>query len=229
MLKLAYDNPNPIPECQPTSQDTPNSNNQELSKSPSFRETVLACTLPHFSAKLCFTAPSCYTIVAQDISHYISCEFPLEIRTGFDESEFGDAVCHFPAIEEKYLEALVWEDKLLLDMIMVQFYLKVLEQLFVFCANHNALKLVIHVDPSEAANLDIYSRFVVSTDQILTHHGRKEVLVMPTDAATYGRLIDYMEQVGTDFRRSMLQDSNPVVQQYLKFTSFAFKDGERSC
>jgi len=123
----------------------------------------------------------------------------------------------------------VWEDKSLLDMIMVQFYLKILEQLFVFCANHNALKLVIYVDPFEAANLDVYNRFVVDAEQVLTRRGRKEAFVMPTDAATYGRLIDYMEQVGTDFRHTMLQDSNPVVQQYLKFTSFAFKDGERSC
>jgi hypothetical protein len=224
MLKLVYLNPNPIPEHQSISLDTPNSNNPEMSKNPSFRETILASILPLFSTEVCFTAPSSYTMAAHDFSHYLSCELPLEIRTSFDESDFGDVVCHFPIIEEKYLEALVWEDKSLLDMIMVQFYLKILEQLFVFCLNHNALKLVIHIDPNGATNLNIYNKFVVDIDQILTHKGRKEAFVIPTDLATYGKLIDYIEQVGTDFRHSMLQDNNPIVQQYLKFASFAFKD-----
>ena len=227
MLKLIYENPNPI--HQPISLDVPNSNNSGPSKNLSFREAILASILPHFSTAVRFTSPSSYTLVACDLSHYLSCELPLEIRASFDESDFGDVVCYFPVIQEKYLEALVWEDKSLLDMIMFQFYLKVLEQLFIFCANHNALKLVIHVDPLEAANLDVYNKFVTHTDQVLTQQGRKAALVIPTDAATYDRLIDYIEEVGTDFRHSMLQDNDPVVQQYLKFTSFASKAGERIC
>lgn len=168
-------------------------------------------------------------MVACDLSHYLSCELPLEIRTSFDESDFGDVVCHFPIIQEQYLEALVWGDERLLDMIMIKFQLRILEQLFVLCANHNALKLVIHIDPLEVAQVSIYERFITYTDQVLTAQGRKAALVIPTDRTSFERLMNYMEQVNADLHHTLLQDDNPVAQQYLKFSSFTFNMEERGC
>ena len=131
MLRLVYVNPNPIPAPQETLDD-PESSAIILSQKRPFREEVIASILPHFAAEVQFTGLSSYTMQARDISHYLSCPLTLEIQESSDESEFGNVICHFPVIQEQYLEAFLWEDDLLIHMIMMQFYLKILERLFTF-------------------------------------------------------------------------------------------------
>lgn len=180
---------------------------------------MIAGILPHFVAKAQLMRLSSYTMIARDVSHYLSCTFTLEIQTSDDESAFGDVICHFPVIQEEYLAALVWEDELLVNMIMIQFYLKILERLFVFCANHNALRLVIHANAREATKLIIYEKFAVKTEETVTHHGRTKTLVIRADTDTYSQLIEDMAQIGDDFRQ-MLEDDDPVVQQYAKLSAY---------
>ena len=219
MLKLVYVNPNLIPTPEEIPVD-PESSAIVLSQKTPFREEVLAGILPHFAAKTEFTGLSSYTMHVRDISHYLSCALTLEVQESSDESAFGEVVCHFPVIQEEYLEAFLWEDALLINMIMIQFYLKILERLFTFCANHNALKLVIHANAREAKKMDIYKTFTVHTDEMLSHHGRTKILHIPTNTATYDKVIQCMAEVGENFRE-MLEEDDPIVQQYAKLKGFS--------
>lgn len=224
MLKLVYTNSNPISANQSSTFSAINSCNIINSCQPtSSPETILASFLPHFTAKTCLRDSHFYTMTARDLSHFLSCELALEIRESEDESEFGDVICRFPVLQDEYLEAFVWEDTTLMALILVQFHMKILEQLLVFCANHNALKLVIHVDPLEGAPLEAYKEFAVHTDQIITHKGRMTALVIPTDKATYDKLIDHIDQIITDCREMLWEDqhNNPIIQQYLKLNKFS--------
>lgn len=216
MLKLVYVNPNPIPAKQPNAFSTLN----PMEETSSCEQTI--ALLPHFTAKLSRIESHLYRITVRDPSHYLSSNLTLEIRENGDESTFGDVVCHFPTIQDEYLRAFVWEDDTLISFILIQFHIKILEQLLVFCANHNALKLIIHANPFEAGPLEVYQDFIVHTDQVLTPQGRKTALVIPTDRAAHDKLTDYMEQIATDFRDILREDrySNPIIHQYLKLDKF---------
>jgi hypothetical protein len=220
MLKLVYVNPNPVPasDLQEIA-DGPNSIAEIAPQKHSFREEVVASILPHFGTKTHLVGLSSYTMVAHDISHYLSCSLTLEVQPSDDESEFGDVICHFPVIQEEYLEALLWEDEVLINMVMRQFYLKILERLLVFCNNHNALKLIVHANAREAKKMGIYEQFAVHTQEIISHHGRTATLVIPMDTETQNKLIEYMAHVADAFRE-ILEDDDPVVQQYAKFSAF---------
>ena len=192
------------------------------SQAASQPKTILRSILPHFTAEVCFIGAQVYTMTARDLSHYLSCELALEIRECEDESAFGDVICRFPVIDEEYLGAFVWDDATLMALIMTQFYVKVLEQLLLFCANHNALQLVIHVNPLEASNLDVYKEFSVHREQVLTHQGRKIALVIPPDRATHDKLIAFMEKITADFHKTLLKEQrdNSIIRQYLKLGMF---------
>lgn len=222
MLRLVYTNPNPISANQPNSFNVTSSHTIAPSQSTSSPETILASFLPHFTAKISFIDSHFYTMIARDLSHYLSCELILQIRESEGESEFGDVICHFPIIQDEYLEAFVWEDTILMDLILSQFHIKILEQLLIFCANHNALKLVIYANPLEVAALESYKEFIVHTDQVLTHQGRKAAFVIPTNRVTYDKLIDYIEKMSAGFREMLGKDQhdNPIIRQYLKLNTF---------
>jgi hypothetical protein len=221
MLKLVYVNPNPIPASAPQEiEDDPNSIAQIPPKKRTFREEVIASILPHFGAKTQLMGLSSYTMIARDVSHYLSCALTLEVQASDDESEFGGVICHFPVIQEQYLEAFVWEDELLVNMVMMQFYLKILERLFIFCSNHNALKLIIHANAHEAKKLSVYEKFAIHTEEIISHHGRTKTLAIQVNTDTYSQLIDDMEKTADDFRE-ILEDDDPVIQQYAKLSTFS--------
>ena len=222
MLRLVYVNPNPVAEMAPFYDAPPPDRIPEPSPSIHFRETILAGFLRHFTAQAVQNTPFSYTLAARDLTHYLSCELALDIRESPDESEFGDVVCHFPVIDSSYLSAVLWNNDLLVEMVMLQFQLKVLEQLLTFCANHNALKLVIHMEPTEILHVSAYKEFVVHTEQILTHQGKKAALVIPTDQVTYGKLLDEMEETSKNYQEVLeeVAEHDPMVQQYMKFSAF---------
>jgi hypothetical protein len=178
--------------------------------------------LPHFEADVRSTAPSLYALFAHDFCHYIDCKIPLEIQESSDESEFGSVICHFPVIQERFLEALVWGEKVLIDMIADQFYLKVLEKILKFCATHNAIKLVIHVSDPKSPVFQFYQPFV-SDKEILTYDAREIALTIPTDKVMYDKLINHMEDLHMEFQKALAEAAleNTMIHQYLELSSFS--------
>src|SRR4051794_12679103 len=122
MLKLAYINPNPTLGERSA---TPNGSHARSTLGTWCTSYLLqenpVNLLPHFTIKIYLQEPGLYKMVTRDPFHDLSCTLALEIRESKDESEFGDVICHFSAIENDYLEAFVWEDIALIDAITDQF------------------------------------------------------------------------------------------------------------
>lgn len=221
MVRLIYENPNPVPANNSPVFACPNTPGVAYQRT-SYYETVMNSILPHFAADIHMVGPSFYTLAARDLSHYLACDIPLEIQEGQDESEFGSVTCHLPIIEEQYLEALVWGDEMLVDMVAAQFYLKVLERLLNFCANHNATRLVIDLPSSKSPATQFYKPFV-APEESPGYGSRDATLIIHPDRATYEKLVLHVADLSQEFQGLLEEEKwdNPMVQQYLKLRSFS--------
>ncbi len=154
----------------------------------------------------------------QDPSHYLACALILEVEESNQEYQGKTVICHFPTLSDEELRDFVEEDEALCDMIMVQFQMKILEQLLLFCASHYASTLVIFADDAQADDLGVYQDFLTYEDQPLTSKGEKTEMVIPADRETFDAWIDFMDDINRKFQQSLWRDqgSNPIIRQYLK-------------
>jgi hypothetical protein len=165
-----------------------------------------------------------FVLVASDPFHALDCEIPLEIRDDEElldtyESKARVVVCHFPNILTEQLNEFIEEDEALHGMIMVQFQMKILEQLLLFSSDHEASSLFIHTDnTAEGHALGIYRKSAAYEDKIPTLTGTKTQLVIPITLETFDKLIDLSEHVYQDFRQILWENqaSNPAIREYLK-------------
>lgn len=83
----------------------------------------------------------------------------LEIEA--DELNSLSVICHFPYIDDDVLNHFVSEDEDLLGMILIQFQMKILNQLLSFCASKNATNLIIRIDENISEAIGIYQEIGV--------------------------------------------------------------------
>jgi len=200
-LELVVSNPNPSQE--PSSSQT--TSNSQIK--------------PSFMAEVQLRGPNLYSLLARDPSHYLECELILETEErDLDSLEPGAVICHFPNISDEKLQDHIWLDDTLYGIIMIQFQIKLLEQLLLFCATHYASKLIIFADDVQADALGVYQNFLTYKDQTLTYKGEKTEMVIPGDQATFDAWVDFMEKITIDFRQTLWREqrSNPFIRQYLK-------------
>lgn len=200
-LELVVSNPNPSQE--PSSSQT--TSNSQIK--------------PSFMAEVQLRGPNLYSLLARDPSHYLECELILETEErDLDSLEPGAVICHFPNISDEKLQDHIWLDDTLYGIIMIQFQIKLLEQLLLFCATHYASKLMIFADDVQADALGVYQDFLTYKDQTLTYKGEKTEMVIPADQATFDAWVDFMERITIDFRQTLWREqrSNPFIRQYLK-------------
>lgn len=202
-LELVVSNSNPIQES-PSSQTT--------------RSNIRG--KPSFMAEVHRRGPNLYSLLACDPSHHLECELILETeeKKDPDSLELVAVICHFPNISDEKLQDHIWLDDTLYGIIMIQFQIKILEQLLLFCATHYASKLIIFADDVQADALGVYQDFLTYKDQTLTYKGEKTEMVIPADRATFDAWIDFMEKITIDFRQTLWREqrSNPIIRQYLK-------------
>lgn len=171
--------------------------------------------------------PSQYTVVAYDSFHGLDCEIPLEICDDkdilgvYDEDEMGARalLCHFPSIIDEELNEFIDGDETLCGMIIVHFQMKILEQLLLFCSNHDVSTLLVEVNhTSERHDLEIYQNLAIHEDKIPTITGMKTQLVIPATLETFDNLRGLMDDINQDFRKMLWEDqsSNPTIREYLK-------------
>jgi len=200
-----------------------------VSNPPCVRKTKLFSTLdPNmgFMAKIEEKGQDRYTMMAYDPFHRLDCEILLEICDDEDVLEVYDeevgprtVICHFPPIIDKELNEFVEGDETLCGMIMVQFQMKILEQLLLFCSNHDASTLLVWVDhTAEGHALEVYQNSAVYEDKIPTITGTKTQLVIPATLETFDNLMDYTDDIHQDFRKILWEDqsNNPAIREYLK-------------
>lgn len=159
-----------------------------------------------------------YEMHIKDPTYGLKCDLVLEIEESLDEDDSSSVVCYFPNIDHTTLNEFVEEDESLFSMFMIQFQMRILEQLLLFCANHYASKLIIFVDDAQADELGIYQDFLVYKDETITPQGEKTELIIPTDRETFDQWIDFMEEIDQKFKQTLWyeQKNNPIIRQYLE-------------
>ncbi|MGV8947665.1 MAG: hypothetical protein ACOH1N_14655 [Lutibacter sp.] len=200
-LKLVVSNPEPL---QVTSLSQEIETNRNIFSS--------------FTTNVRVKGPCLYEMALQDLSHYLACDLILDVEENNEEYEGKTVFCHFPTLSDEGLNNFVAEDQSLCDIIMVQFQMKILEQLLLFCATHNASSLVIFADDVQADDLGVYQDFLTYEDQTFTSKGEKTEMVIPADRETFDAWIDFMDQTNGKFKQSLWRDqkTNPIIRQYLK-------------
>lgn len=198
-LKLVVSNSSPASSQKPTISNT--------SAAPS-----------SFAVKVWPRGPNLYEMYLEDSAYSLKCNLILEIEEPFDRVSPSSVVCYFPNIDQSALNDFVEEDETLFGMFMIQFQMKILEQLFLFCANHHASKLIIFVNDIQANELGIYQDFLAYKNETITSQGEKTELIIPADRETYDQWIDFMREVDQKFRQTLWREQkcNLALRQYLK-------------
>lgn len=193
-LKLVVSNPDRLQETPVSSQPTPSSLD--------------------FIFKTKKIGQQVYEMTIQDPFHELECGLILDIERREGETI---VVCHFPTFLDKSHKILD-EDETLYGIIVVQFQMKVLEQLFLFCANHNASHLIIYMDDTQAEGFGIYQDFLVYCDETLTGNGEQTEMVIPSDQKTFDKWRTFMNKTNLGFEQDLWrkQRTNPVIRRYLK-------------
>ncbi|MGV8948693.1 MAG: hypothetical protein ACOH2E_04920 [Candidatus Paracaedibacter sp.] len=167
-----------------------------------------------FSAKVRNIGPAVYEINIQDPFHDLGCGLILEIERSLGKTV---AVCHFPVILNKSNRFLN-EDEELYGTIMLQFQLKVLEQLFMFCINHAASPLTIYMDDDQAEGFEIFDDFLSQKDETLTENGEKTEMVIPTDRESFDKWVTYVAEMNLKLEQDLWREqrTNSSIRHYLK-------------
>ncbi|MBX9804825.1 MAG: hypothetical protein K2Y18_03610 [Alphaproteobacteria bacterium] len=161
-----------------------------------------------------------------DTFHELSCDFALEVRDVLIPSgdEYEEPylqpvlVGEFPLLDTRRFQQKVLWDEYLQGMALIQFQLKILEQLLLFCEDKFATHLLLTFNDVNQDYLEIYQRFIISEEQILCAHNEKTEIAIPTDVTVYDDLIDFIEEVDHKFRQTLWSEhrTNSIYRHYLK-------------
>lgn len=172
-----------------------------------------------------------YTFRGLDIVHHLSLETTLEIKKALSYSKTSNTDCSFksiiscqcPAIDTHRLDETINCDEYLLGMLLILFQLQFLEELLLLCENKDVSHLYLTFNYINADYLEIYRRFIVSEQQIITPEGEKTEVTISAGLETYDALIDFMYELNQDFCQTLwrYQKTNPAFRQYLKSHSLS--------
>lgn len=195
------------------------------------KEIKIKQTVPNLSSQNSFlfdfqeTSENLYAFRAQDLDHELSIEMNLERKERFSCSGEGKEedylvpviTCDFPHIDVQKLQEKVLGDQYLQGILMFQFQLRILEQLFLFCERKDAVNLILTIHDTDLDYLEIYRRFVFSEEEIITERGEQTEICISTDIETYDEVLDFMDRVDRNLRQTLWrgQKTNPAFQKYL--------------
>lgn len=185
---------------------------------PQPQKTITPDSRISFAAEVRLKGSHLYEMMVQDPSHYLNCDLVLEREESYEEYRGGAVICHFPKISDEQLKEFIEEDDTLYEIIMIQFQMKILEQLLLFCANHHASKLIIYTDDAQAEELGIYQDFLIYQDQTCTENGEQMEMIISTDQQTFDAWVDFMKETNLKFQQELWREqrSNPTIRDYLK-------------
>ena len=172
-------------------------------------------------------SPNLYVFWAKDYTHELLCKMNLEVKEVLtpleEEGEAGGylapiVACSFPSLSLEKLNEKTGFDGYLQELLLGQFYLKILEQLLLFCEERGAVYLTLIMSDADLGYLKFYRRFLVSEEQVATSRGEETQIMVPTDVETYDNIIDFMDKINREFRCALWrgQSINPAFREYLK-------------
>jgi hypothetical protein len=178
-------------------------------------------------------SPGLYVFSSRDCDHDLLCEIVLELRESLvclDEDDDDEVylapviTCNFPSISVQKFNEKIGFDVYLQGIVMFQFQLKILQQLFLFCEEKGAVNLILMINDTDLVYLDIYSRFIVSDKKVTTAKGEQTEIVIPIDEDTHDEIADFMDDVEKEFRKTLWHEQtvNAAFREYLKGRSLAF-------
>lgn len=167
-----------------------------------------------------------YAFSHYDLDHKLDCKMNVDLRESYAYAE-GEpsedkylvpvAFCNFPNIDIRRLTEKVYGDDYLQGAIMVQFQLKILEQLLLFCKEKDADHLVLTINNTDYDDLEIYRHFATSEEQVVTEEGEQTEIAIATDVENYDEVIDFMDEFSSDFQKTLWRNQtiNPIFRKYL--------------
>ncbi|MDF3033835.1 MAG: hypothetical protein K0R76_789 [Alphaproteobacteria bacterium] len=197
-LKLVVSNPPPAQESVPP-----------------FQPTVLKREITVDIKKRSFDL---YEMTIQDPFHDLECDLTVEIEGDLEQPASRSVICHFPAILLQEGNKLMGQDELLYGLVMVQFQMKILEQLLLFCSQHKASHLVIYMDDDQVEGFGVYQDFLIHQDPTLTKNGEQTEMVISANKETIDEWMVFMAATTLNFEQELWREqrSNPVIRHYLK-------------
>lgn len=165
----------------------------------------------YFTAEVRRRSPYNFVMVAHDPFHYLRCELALE----FEENDgIQSLTCQFPEICDEELSEFVEEDEMLLGMALVQFQMQVLQNLFVFCAAHNARNLIVKTTEDQWRTLGVYKNFVKYVDAIPMEKEADMEITLPVRLKACDESID---DITEQFRQTLWRNysENQSIRNYL--------------
>jgi hypothetical protein len=172
------------------------------------------------------TSDNLYDFHAKDFDHELSCKITLERKEIFAYSGHEDKnldlvpaiACDFPPIDNHKGQEKVFGNAYLRAMTVIQFQLKVLEQLLLFCEDKEAAYLILSFNESNFDNIEIYQRFVVSQEEFITERGKQTELLILTNIKIYDEVTDFMDKVDKQFHQVLWREQrfNQAFRSYLK-------------
>ncbi len=174
-----------------------------------------------FTAEIRMRSPFYYALIARDPFHCLAYELILKIYNHEDEGELEpkSVICHFPNILSEALDEFIGGDETLYGMILIQFQMKILRQMLLFCHDHNTLNLIIYADDaSEEHALRIYQSLTTYEDKFPTITGIKTKMLIPATQKTFDKLTNLINKVNQEFQQTLWEnkDTNPSIRWYLK-------------
>lgn len=168
-----------------------------------------------------------YTFRAFDFNLHLNCEMTLEIKEGLtfsnheiDADEYIVPImnCDFPSIDVGEFNEIVSWDDYLQGMLMIQFQVRILEQLFLFCQDKNVEHVFIFFNKEDIDYVDIYGRFLITEEEIISSKGEQIKIEIPTSTLNYDHLLEFMDDLELNLRKALWrkQKSNRAIRHFFK-------------
>jgi hypothetical protein len=161
-----------------------------------------------------------YTLIARDPAHCLGCRFDLEIHEDAEDLEPMSVTCRFPDLPAEEMFEMLGEDETLHGIILLQFQMKVLERLLLFCSEQNASWLFVYGTHTheEGHALGFFSNLALYEDLVPADTGKIVQIIIPTTTRTYDKLVDFMDRLNREFRQTLWQEqgTSPAIRAYLK-------------
>lgn len=184
------------------------------------REATQPISSEPFSAPVSAKGPLLFIMSPKDPSHYLYCDIILEIEMSKHNLD-KCVICHFPQVVDEELYNFVEEDDTLVGIIMIQFQMKIMNELLQFCINHGASNLIIYPDNTYGEYLGIYREFLFCGESLSEVQSDTEI-ALPIHQHLIDDWMDYMNLINKKFRQMLWQEQrkNPAIKNYLKHHPF---------
>jgi hypothetical protein len=168
-----------------------------------------------------------YIFMARDLDHELACEMTLELTEGFAPAADGiheeDYIvpiltCNSLSIDvSRFNEKVCW-DAYLQAMLLLQFQLKILEELLLFCEEKDVVTIMLTLNDTEEDDIEVFQRFSLSSERVITPNGEQAKIVIQAGTKTYDSIIDFIDEINRNFHQALWrnQKTNAAFRNYIK-------------